>query len=64
MMDSCHLWEDNYFQLLFDDHTPPDEVNIIEGSQELRLYYQFFVCVFSSGSVPSKSITDLFQLYG
>jgi hypothetical protein len=34
-MDSCHLWDDNYFHLLFDDSTPPYVENIMEGNQEL-----------------------------
>jgi hypothetical protein len=29
-MDSCNLWENNYFQLLFDDSTPPYVENIVE----------------------------------
>jgi hypothetical protein len=33
-MDSCHLWEDNCFHLLFNDYTPPCVENIIEGNQE------------------------------
>jgi hypothetical protein len=27
-MDSCHLWDDNHFHILFDDSTPPFVENI------------------------------------
>ena len=33
-INNCDKWEDNYFQLFFDYHTPPSKVNIMEGSQK------------------------------
>ena len=33
-MDSCNLWEDNYFQPLFYHITRPYVENIVVGSQE------------------------------
>lgn len=42
-IDIFHLREDNYFQLLFDEHTPPYEVNIINVShgQVMTTQFQF-----------------------
>ena len=34
-MDSCHLWDDNHFPILFDDSTPPSVENINVPHQEL-----------------------------
>jgi hypothetical protein len=34
-MDSCHLWDDNHFHILFDDSTPPSVENINVSHQEL-----------------------------
>jgi hypothetical protein len=34
-MDSCHLWDDNHFHLLFDDSTPPSVEHINVTHQEL-----------------------------
>jgi hypothetical protein len=34
-MDSCHLWDDNHFHILFDDSTPPFVENINVPHQEL-----------------------------
>jgi hypothetical protein len=33
--DSCHLWDDNHFHLLFDDSNPPSVENINVTHQEL-----------------------------
>jgi hypothetical protein len=33
-VDSFHLWEDNYFHLLFDNSTPHYAEKIIEGNQK------------------------------
>jgi hypothetical protein len=34
-MDSCHLWNDNHFHILFDDSTPPSIENINVTHHEL-----------------------------
>jgi hypothetical protein len=34
-MDSCHLWDDNHFHILFDDSTPPYGHKINFTHQEL-----------------------------
>jgi hypothetical protein len=34
-MDSCHFWDDNHFQILFDDSSPPSVKNINVTHQEL-----------------------------
>jgi hypothetical protein len=41
--DSCNLWDDNYFYLLFTDSTPHYVEHIMESSQELSLntYFQY-----------------------
>jgi hypothetical protein len=43
-MDSCHLWDDNHFHLLFDDSTPPHVECIFESTQEpsLHIILQFY----------------------
>jgi hypothetical protein len=33
-MDSCHLWDDNHFHILFDESTPPSVENINVTNQE------------------------------
>ena len=42
-MDNCHLWEDNYFQLLFDESNPSNEAKIIEDSHEQVIFYFFLL---------------------
>ena len=34
-MDSCHLWNDNHFHILFDDSTPPSVEKINVSHQEI-----------------------------
>jgi hypothetical protein len=43
-MDSCHLWDDNHFHLLFDDSTPPHVEHILESKQEpsMHILLQFY----------------------
>jgi hypothetical protein len=43
-MDSCHLWDDNHFHILFDDSTPPHVEPILESKQEpsLHILLQFY----------------------
>ena len=36
-MDHANFWDDNYFQLLFDDSTPP----YVEGSEEKVIHISF-----------------------
>jgi hypothetical protein len=33
-MDSCHLWDDNHFHLLFNESTPPSVENINVTNQD------------------------------
>jgi hypothetical protein len=48
-MYNCNFWENNYFELLFDESTPPYVENIVVGSQEpimttnLKLSYSLVV---------------------
>jgi hypothetical protein len=37
-MDSCHFQDDNHFNLLFDDSTPPYIENILESRQEPSMH--------------------------
>ena len=36
-MDHANFWDDNYFQLLFDEYTPP----YVEGSKEKDIHTSF-----------------------
>jgi hypothetical protein len=48
-MDSCHLWDDNHFHILFDDSTPPHVKFILESKHDpylhilLHFYYSLVV---------------------
>jgi hypothetical protein len=52
-MDSCHLWDDNHFHILFDDSTP-SYVEDINVSHLRGIRYKFL-----SFCRPSKPSTDV-----
>jgi len=66
-MDCWHLWDDNYFHLLYDDSTPPYVENVVEGNQEpvmtisVQLAYPTMVLfLLDSASTLYNYVYDLF----
>ena len=62
-MDSCHLWDDNHFHILFDNSNPlsVESINVTNRESD---YYQHPSCIFYSDIIPSRFCYDHFPLCG
>ena len=58
-MDSCHLWDDNHFHLLFDDSTPPSVENKNVTHQELVMITSVQLAYFTTILFPPDSTLTL-----
>jgi hypothetical protein len=58
-MDNCYFWDDNHFNILFDDSTPPHVEPILESKQEpflhILLHFYYFIVEMNDFLVGSTS---------
>jgi hypothetical protein len=54
-IDHANFWDDNYFQLPFDDSTQ----HYVEGREEKAIHPSFSACTFSIGSMGFRSTFDI-----